>query len=580
MNRCANCLTAHPRATPIVISRGFQKGVSKGFQIQNESCDCIKYLKLGDDGISGTGTKKRHGFMEMVKDAEDGKIDIILTKSISRFARNTVDLLKTVRHLKDIGVEVRFEKENINSMSGDGELMLSILASFAQAESESISTNVKWGMRKRMKGSFIPNKPIMLGYRWEGDDLIVVPEEAVIVKRIYQNFLDGKSRLETERELAAEGITSVLGNRMFDSQIKAILTNDTYTGRIRMQKRYVSDPITKKTVKNNGELPMYVIENHHEPIIDKETFDYVQAEMARRRELGPLANKSLNITCFTGKIHCMVCGKNYSRDQRTNRAKSTSTYGQIFVAWTCMTRKRQGTDCVNTSIPEKILKQVCADVLGLSEFDETVFSEKVEGINIDHHTLTFHLNDGTTEIRQWKSTARHDRWTDEYKDRQRALMKKYMQSPESGYSPFTTKIICGSCGEAMRRRNNGGRRRSGHPLWKCVQTKQCGIHSIREEELKELSAKAMGIPEFDETVFREQIDHATLYKGGRIVFTFADGHLTESHYTTKRIMPKWSAERRAEFEAAPKREVPIERRREMSEKMKKIRSEKKWGPKK
>ena len=153
-----------------------------------------------DDFISGTNTVKRDEFKRMLVDCEEGKIDIILTKSISRFARNTVDLLETVRHLKAKDIEVRFEKENINSMSGDGELMLSILASFAQEESRSISENIRWATKKRFEKGIPNGKFKIFGYRWEDDKLVPVPEEAEIVKRIYQNFLDGKSRLETEKE--------------------------------------------------------------------------------------------------------------------------------------------------------------------------------------------------------------------------------------------------------------------------------------------------------------------------------------------------------------------------------------------
>ena len=178
---------------------------------------------FADDGVSGTGTAKRSEFRRMIETAENGGIDIILTKSIQRFARNTVDLLETVRHLKDIGVEVRFEKEHINSMSGDGELMLTILASFAQEESRSISDNVKWGTRKRFQKGIPNGKFRVYGYRWEGDELVIVPEEAKIVKRIFQNFLDGKSRLETEREFADEGITTREGCRWVDSNIKVVL---------------------------------------------------------------------------------------------------------------------------------------------------------------------------------------------------------------------------------------------------------------------------------------------------------------------------------------------------------------------
>ncbi len=210
-----------------------------------------------DEGITGTAASRRPEFMRMLADCDAGKIDIILTKSISRFARNTVDLLGTVRHLKDLGIEVRFEKEHINSLSGDGEVMLTLLASFAQEETRSISENEKWSVKKRFEQGIPTARPRILGYRWEDDTMVVIPEEAEIVKRIYQNFLEGKSRLETERELAAEGVVSVNGKRMCDSQLKNILTNISYTGNLLLQKEYVGDPISKKRKKNHGELPQY-----------------------------------------------------------------------------------------------------------------------------------------------------------------------------------------------------------------------------------------------------------------------------------------------------------------------------------
>lgn len=199
-----------------------------------------------DNGISGTSTAKRDEFNRMIADAKQGKIDIILTKSIQRFARNTVDLLKAVRELKSLGIEVRFEKENINSLSGDGELMLSILASFAQEESRSISENVKWATRKRFEQGIPNGRFNVYGYRWEDNQLVIIPEEAEVVKRIFQNFLDGKSRLETERELESEGIRTRRGYVMRDSNIHNILTNITYTGNLLFQKEYIADPINKK----------------------------------------------------------------------------------------------------------------------------------------------------------------------------------------------------------------------------------------------------------------------------------------------------------------------------------------------
>ena len=373
-----------------------------------------------DSGISGTETAKRTEFARMLSDCEAGKIDVILAKSISRFARNTVDLLETVRRLKEIGVEVRFEKEHISSMSGDGELMLSILASFAQEESRSISDNVKWGTRKRFEKGIPNGKFRIYGYRWEGDELAIVPEEAAIVKRIFQNFLDGKSRLETEREFAAEGVTTREGCRWVDSNIRVVLTNVTYTGSLLFQKEYVENPITKRKRKNRGELPQYYVQDTHPAIIDKATFDFVQAEMVRRRELGVLANKSINTCCFTGKIKCPYCGVSYMHSNRKDRG------GLEF--WNCGSKKKKkvGKGCpVGGTINHKHMVRVCAEVLGLDEFDEEVFLEKVDHVEVPkRYTLEFHMADGGTVTRECLNTGHRDCWTPERRAAQAEFMKK------------------------------------------------------------------------------------------------------------------------------------------------------------
>lgn len=236
-----------------------------------------------DEGISGTQTQKRDKFNRLMKDCDDGKIDIILVKSISRFARNTVDLLKTVRHLKSLGIEVRFEKENINSMSNDGELMLSILASFAQEESRSISENVKWGTRKRFEQG-IPNGRVRtFGYQWDGNTLVIVPEEAEIVKRIFSEFLNGQSPRMIAKKLNDDGLKTRANCKWSDFSIRYILTNITYTGNMLLQKVFVDDPILKNRKTNRGELPRYFVENTHESIIGKDIFDKAQAEFEKRR---------------------------------------------------------------------------------------------------------------------------------------------------------------------------------------------------------------------------------------------------------------------------------------------------------
>ena len=226
-----------------------------------------------DLGISGTGIEKRNDFKRLLQDCEDGKIDIILTKSISRFARNTVDLLNVVRHLKELGVEVRFEKENIYSLTGDGELMLSILASFAQEETISISNNVKWGIRKKFEKGIPNGSPKVYGYRCVDMKFEVVPEEAEVIKYIYDNFLQNKAYQKVAEELNQLGYKAYKGGKFSASSVREILSNIIYTGNLLLQKYYIVDPIIKKEKKNNGELTQYYVENNHEAIISMEQYE-------------------------------------------------------------------------------------------------------------------------------------------------------------------------------------------------------------------------------------------------------------------------------------------------------------------
>ena len=343
---------------------------------------------FADYGISGTGTAKREEFQRMLKAADNGEIDIILTKSIQRFARNTVDLLNTVRHLKDIGVEVRFEKENIYTLSGDGEFMLTILASVAQEESLSLSENMKWGIRKRFRQGIPHGHFRTYGYRWEGDDLVIVPEEADVVRRIYREYLAGKSVAEIGRELAAEGIVTRAGCPWEHSNIRKVLTNVTYTGNILLQKVFTADPLRRHQVKNRGQLPQYYVEGTHPAIIDQASFEAVQVEMERRKALGPLANKSLNTCCFTGKLKCPRCGQSYLHCKRKA--------GRIKEFWICGTSKNGRGKCpIGGTIKQPALERVCAEVLGMETFDEDAFLERVDFINVPaREVLEFHIKNG------------------------------------------------------------------------------------------------------------------------------------------------------------------------------------------
>ena len=241
-----------------------------------------------DEGISGCNTRHREGFKEMISDALAGKIDLIVTKSVSRFARNTVDSLVTIRKLKENGTEVYFEKENIFTFDGKGELLLTIMSSLAQEESRSISENVTWGQRKRFADGKVslPYKQF-LGYR-KGEDGFpeVVPEEAVIVRRIYTRFMAGLTPGAIARELTADGIPTPAGKQRWQtSTVESILQNEKYKGAALLQKCFTVDFLTKKKKINEGEVPQYYVEHSHEPIITPEEFDKVQAEFERRKRI-------------------------------------------------------------------------------------------------------------------------------------------------------------------------------------------------------------------------------------------------------------------------------------------------------
>ena len=260
-----------------------------------------------DEGITGTSTKKRDGFNRMIEDALSGKIDLIVTKSVSRFARNTVDSLSTVRKLKDAGVEVYFEKENIYTFDQKGELLITIMSSLAQEESRSISENTTWGQRKRMADGHgcIPFSQF-LGYdRGPNGEFIINEEQAKIVRRIFHEYLDGNNTSHIARNLAADGIKTVTGkDKWHPSTIQSILRNEKYIGDFLMQKYYVEDFLTKKLVKNQGELDQYYVKGHHEPIVSEEIFNAVQ----RKMKAGPRKKHQSGARDFSSRIICGDCG--------------------------------------------------------------------------------------------------------------------------------------------------------------------------------------------------------------------------------------------------------------------------------
>lgn len=448
-----------------------------------------------DCGISGTDTAKRSEFLRMLADCEAGKINIILTKSISRFARNTVDLLETVRHLKSLGIEVRFEKEHINSLSEDGELMLSLLASFAQEESRSISENVKWGVRKRFQSGEIgtANKHI-LGYRYdeEAQKYMIIPEEAGAVRWMFQMYLDGVPFRRIAENMNQAGIRTTLGNDFQEASVRQLIFNEVYAGDIRRQKCYMADPITKAKVKNGGELPQYYMADCHEAIIDRETYAKVQAEMERRAGL-------VNPTYpFTGKMKCGICGRSYTR-------RAAMVKGREYVSWFCRAKKEKGMSCTSVNFGEEELKRFSAQALGLDVFAGAEFEKAVRGITVmESGDLEFRLAGGEKKV-----------WKNLHLDPPRHIA--------TVTDCFQGKIRCAACGNTYHRVNGAGK----WVYWYCIGKKrknvECHNPNYTDYKLRQISAYMMGMEEFDEAEFENQVEGITALEDGSLEFNFYGG---------------------------------------------------------
>lgn len=299
-----------------------------------------------DDGKSATNTKKRDDFNAMIKDALDGKIDMILTKSVSRFARNTVDSLLTIRKLKEKNVAVVFEKEGVNTLDGTGEILITILSSLAQEESRNISENTRWGVVRRFeKGQVIVNHNKFMGYtKNEKGELVIVPEEAEIVRLVFRLYLEGYSAGKISSYLEEHQIKTATGQeKWYDTVIMKMLRNEKYMGDALLQKTYTVDFMTKKKVINNGIVPQYYVEDDHEPIIPKELFFRVQEEIMRRSSLCKSAvtrkknqkSKYSSSYALTGILLCEKCGQEY---RRVTWARN----GKKKIVWRCSNRLTGG----------------------------------------------------------------------------------------------------------------------------------------------------------------------------------------------------------------------------------------------
>ena len=339
-----------------------------------------------DEGITGTSTKNRKAFNAMIRDAENGKIDLIITKEVSRFARNTVDTLRYTRELKAKGIGVLFCNDNINTLDSDGELRLTIMASIAQEESRKTSERVKWGQKRRMEQGVVFGRNI-LGYHLENGILTVNEEEAKLVRHIFNKYLEGKGLHIIAMELRSEGYKTKNGNSEWTNKsIRTILQNEKYVGDLIQKKTITPDFLTHERKNNNGEEEMVIIKDHHEPIIDRKTFDFVQSEFKRKSEEYKNDNtKHSNRYAFSGKIKCGCCGWRYVAHFRKRRD------GTKRKIWNCYNRVKNGKEhelngeiigCNNKQIGNDILESAVLQALNEVSFDrEAVILKSTRAIN-------------------------------------------------------------------------------------------------------------------------------------------------------------------------------------------------------
>lgn len=463
-----------------------------------------------DEGITGTVAKKRPGFMKMIEDCRKGKIDMIVTKSVSRFSRNNLDCLMYVRELKQLGIPIIFEKEGINTIQVSSELLLTLFGALSQAESESISMNVKLGIRQSLKnGNVRFSYKTFLGYRKGADGQPeIVPEQADIVRRIYNDFLAGATYLEIAKRLTEEKVPTMGGgSRWFSERIKSILKNEKYKGDALLQKTYITDPISKRVKKNNGELPMYYVENSHPAIIERRIFDRVQEEIARRAgkkkvkqtgtktELGRYSGKY----ALTELLYCGECGTPYRRC-------TWSRNGKKKIVWRCVSRLDYGKKyCKNSpSVEESRLHNAIAAAITKKANSEEI---NIGGI-MDHIESFGSRRDTDGIIQRQRRIAEIEKVIDDLA----RLNSDEAQSGELDYKFSELYAELYSVKDELEEMQSGASALDGDML----------------NEMREVVTGLKNHPvEYDDKVVRQLIDCIKVMSADMIKICFKDGTVTE-----------------------------------------------------
>ena len=364
-----------------------------------------------------TGTKEvRPQFQKMLEECRSGNIDLVVTKSISRFARNTITLLQTVRELKALGVDVYFEEQNIHTLSADGELMLSILASYAQEESLSASENQKWRIRKSFEaGQIIAAFPKLFGYRVVKGKITIDEETAPIVREIFSQFANGASLADIAHRLTDNGVPCIVKGAWSSKKVKLILSNEKYSGNALLQKTFRNNHLEKRKIVNRGHLPQYFVEDTHPAIVDMVTYQIVKERLQEASDyFTPTTPQSESP--FSKKMVCGHCGEYVKRAKNNART-----------VWNCHRYLEEGkAGCKGAKqIRNDMLEELCCEVFGWESLDEEFIRKNVVKIIVFAHKLTFEMADGTSIEKEWLNKSRSASWTPEMRERarQRALIQ-------------------------------------------------------------------------------------------------------------------------------------------------------------
>lgn len=451
-----------------------------------------------DEGITATNTKKRDGFNQMIEDALAGKIDLIVTKSVSRFARNTVDSLTTVRKLKEKGVEVYFEKENIYTLDSKGELLITIMSSLAQEESRSISENVTWGKRKQFADGKVslPYKQF-LGYR-KGEDGLpeIVPEEAEIVRQIYTMFILGSTPCSIAKQLTQKGVPTPSGrNKWSPSTIESMLSNEKYKGDALLQKTYTLDFLTKKMVVNDGKVPQYYVENSHAAIIQPWEFAIVQAEIKRRKSL---TRRYSGQSVLATRIICGNCGDYYG----SKTWHSNSKYRRTI--WQCNSKFTGENKCNTPHLEEEYVK--------------SAFIRAFNSIIDDRNEL---LDAGRTIQKALTDCSELDIVLAAALDEQEATTELIRQFIAKNASEALSQDMYEQrYTSLMERLDNISAEVNSLRMQKQARDEQaCLIGGF----LFELSERTEHLVEFDPYIWAVTVDTVTVHNDGRLIFKFRNG---------------------------------------------------------